>query len=57
MAATATATVGGTVASSSDSESAHAAIDKAKAHIREMDPAQAKPRTVDLKYVNQLTRV
>ena len=49
VAVPATATVGGTVASLSDSESAHAAIAMAKAHIREMDTAQAKLGTWNLK--------
>ena len=57
-----TATVGATVAGGgvappSVSESPHAAIARLKANNREMDAAQARLRTVNLKYVNQLTCV
>ena len=49
VAVAATATVGGTVVLPSDSESPHAAVAKAKAHIREMDKVQAKRRMSNLK--------
>ena len=58
VAATATvggAAVGGRVASPSVSELPHAAMVRAKAHISEMDMTQARLRTVNLKYVNQIT--
>ena len=51
----AAAAVGGAVGFPSDSESPHAVIAKAKAHIRERHTVQVKPRMSNLKLVKQLT--
>ena len=51
----AAAAVGGAVGFPSDSESPHAVIAKAKAHIRERHTVQIKLRMSNLKLVNQLT--
>ena len=49
VAEAATAAVGGAMSFSADSESSHAAIPNAKAHIREMDTVKAKLRMSNLK--------